>query len=80
MEPSALLAVVEDRAGNRHRKHRSGEAVELTPTTATMLAEITREVGLPPGVLNLVHGLGAKAGGALVAHPGVRTISFTAAR
>jgi aminomuconate-semialdehyde/2-hydroxymuconate-6-semialdehyde dehydrogenase len=50
---------------------------ELTPTTATMLAEITREVGLPPGVLNIVHGLGPKAGSAIVAHPTVRAISFT---
>ncbi len=42
-----------------------------------MLAEVCQEVGLPPGVLNLVHGLGAKAGAAIVAHPAVKTISFT---
>jgi len=50
---------------------------ELTPTTATILAEICCEVGLPPGVLNIVHGLGASAGAALVSHPDIRTISFT---
>ena len=50
---------------------------ELTPTTAALLAEVCQEVGLPPGVLNLVHGLGAKAGAAIVAHPAVKTISFT---
>lgn len=50
---------------------------ELTPTTASMLGALCREAGLPPGVLNLVHGLGAEAGAALVAHPEVRTISFT---
>jgi aminomuconate-semialdehyde/2-hydroxymuconate-6-semialdehyde dehydrogenase len=50
---------------------------ELTPLTAAMLAEICREAGLPPGVLNIVHGAGADAGAALVAHPGVTTISFT---
>ena len=50
---------------------------ELTPSTAYLLGEVCREVGLPPGVLNLVHGLGAKAGAALVEHPAVRTISFT---
>ena len=50
---------------------------ELTPSTAYLLGEICREVGLPPGVLNLVHGLGGKAGAALVDHPAVRTISFT---
>jgi aminomuconate-semialdehyde/2-hydroxymuconate-6-semialdehyde dehydrogenase len=41
------------------------------------LAEIGREVGLPPGVLNVVHGLGGKVGQALVRHPAVTTLSFT---
>jgi aminomuconate-semialdehyde/2-hydroxymuconate-6-semialdehyde dehydrogenase len=50
---------------------------ELTPTTAHLLTEICQEVGLPPGVLNVVHGYGTKVGAALVAHPGVPTISFT---
>jgi aminomuconate-semialdehyde/2-hydroxymuconate-6-semialdehyde dehydrogenase len=50
---------------------------ELTPLTASILAEICREAGVPPGVLNIVHGTGAGAGAALVAHPAVTTISFT---
>ena len=50
---------------------------ELTPTTAWMLGALCREAGLPPGVLNLVHGLGGEAGAALVGHPEVKTISFT---
>ncbi len=50
---------------------------ELTPTTAHLLAEICRDVGLPPGVFNVVHGYGHKVGAALVAHPHVPTISFT---
>ncbi|MDX2060840.1 MAG: aldehyde dehydrogenase, partial [Gemmatimonadales bacterium] len=50
---------------------------ELTPTTATLLGEICQEAGLPPGVLNLIHGLGARAGMAIVEHPDVRSISFT---
>src|SRR5439155_12945395 len=50
---------------------------ELTPMTAHRLAEICSEAGLPPGVLNVVHGLGRKVGSALVAHPGVRAVSFT---
>ncbi len=50
---------------------------ELTPVTATALAEVMRKVGLPPGVFNLVHGYGAEAGQALVEDPGVRAISFT---
>lgn len=50
---------------------------ELAPLTAFRLAELCREAGLPAGVLNIVHGSGRDAGGALVAHPAVRTISFT---
>lgn len=50
---------------------------ELSPLTAHALAEASLEVGLPPGVLNVVHGLGGEAGQALVEHPDVRAISFT---
>lgn len=50
---------------------------ELTPMTAHLLAQICVEAGLPPGVLNFVHGLGAKAGAAIVAHPRITTLSFT---
>jgi aminomuconate-semialdehyde/2-hydroxymuconate-6-semialdehyde dehydrogenase len=50
---------------------------ELTPTTAHLLTEICQEVGLPPGVFNVVHGLGPKVGAAIVAHPRIPTISFT---
>lgn len=50
---------------------------ELTPMTAFYLSEICREAGLPPGVLNIVHGTGAKAGQRLVEHPNVEAISFT---
>lgn len=50
---------------------------ELTPHTATLLAEICREAGLPDGVFNVVHGLGGEAGAALTAHPDVKAVSFT---
>ncbi len=50
---------------------------ELTPVTADWLGRLSAEAGLPPGVLNLVHGLGPKVGAALTAHPGVKAISFT---
>jgi len=50
---------------------------EVTPMTAHLLAGLCIEAGLPPGVLNMVHGVGPKAGAAIVAHPGVTTISFT---
>ena len=50
---------------------------EWAPLTASLLADIAAEAGLPPGVLNVVQGLGTEAGAPLVAHPGVRRISFT---
>ena len=50
---------------------------EVTPRTAHALAELSIEAGLPPGVLNVVHGLGSEAGSALVEHPLVRCVSFT---
>ncbi|HOZ87993.1 MAG TPA: aldehyde dehydrogenase [Bacteroidia bacterium] len=50
---------------------------EVTPMTAFLLSEICIEAGLPPGVLNIVHGLGAKVGNAIVSHPGIPLISFT---
>jgi 5-carboxymethyl-2-hydroxymuconic-semialdehyde dehydrogenase len=50
---------------------------ELSPLTAARLGELALEAGIPPGVLNLVHGYGKEAGEPLVAHPDVRAISFT---
>jgi aminomuconate-semialdehyde/2-hydroxymuconate-6-semialdehyde dehydrogenase len=50
---------------------------EMTPMTAFMLAKACKEAGLPPGVLNIVHGLGGKAGQAIIEHPKVKAISFT---
>jgi 1-pyrroline dehydrogenase len=49
---------------------------ELTPLTALRLAEITADI-LPPGVLNVVTGLGETAGDALVRHPKVAMVSLT---
>src|SRR5262249_41225698 len=48
-----------------------------SPLTALKIGEIAAEVGLPPGVLNVVTGDGATAGMALVRHPGVDKIAFT---
>lgn len=50
---------------------------EMTPATATMVAEVFSEAGAPAGLLNVVHGLGNEAGEALISHPGVKAISFT---
>jgi aldehyde dehydrogenase (NAD+) len=49
---------------------------EYTPLTAILFAEIAHEIGLPPGVLNVVHGAG-ETGAAIVAHPGIQKIAFT---
>jgi aminomuconate-semialdehyde/2-hydroxymuconate-6-semialdehyde dehydrogenase len=51
---------------------------EETPSSAALLAQVMQEVGVPPGVFNLLHGFGpASAGEALVSHPGVDAIAFT---
>ena len=50
---------------------------EWSPLTASLLAEIAEDAELPPGVLNVVQGIGEEAGAALVAHPGIARISFT---
>ncbi len=50
---------------------------ELTPMTAFLFSQLCIEAGLPPGVLNVVHGLGSKAGQAIIEHPEVTAISFT---
>jgi len=50
---------------------------EMTPLTATMTAEAFSLCGAPPGLLNVVHGVGGEAGEALIQHPEVKAISFT---
>lgn len=50
---------------------------EITPMTAYLFSELCMEAGLPKGVLNIVHGLGNKAGSAIVSHPKIPAVSFT---
>jgi aminomuconate-semialdehyde/2-hydroxymuconate-6-semialdehyde dehydrogenase len=50
---------------------------ELTPMTAFLFSKLCIEAGLPNGVLNIIHGLGGKAGQAIIEHPEVTAISFT---
>jgi len=50
---------------------------EVTPMTAHLLGELCTQAGLPPGVLNIVHGRGQPAGAAIIQHPDIPTISFT---
>jgi aminomuconate-semialdehyde/2-hydroxymuconate-6-semialdehyde dehydrogenase len=50
---------------------------EITPKTAAMLGAICQKVGLPKGVLNILHGKGASVGSAICNHPKIKAISFT---
>jgi aminomuconate-semialdehyde/2-hydroxymuconate-6-semialdehyde dehydrogenase len=50
---------------------------EWAPLTASMLADITRDAGLPDGAFNVVQGIGEEAGAALTAHAGIDRIAFT---
>ncbi len=50
---------------------------ELSPLSIARFGALATEAGLPPGVLNIVHGYGRDAGEPLCAHPDVRAISFT---
>jgi 5-carboxymethyl-2-hydroxymuconic-semialdehyde dehydrogenase len=50
---------------------------EWAPLTASMLADLAREAGLPDGAFNVLQGIGEEAGAALTRHPGVDRIAFT---
>jgi aminomuconate-semialdehyde/2-hydroxymuconate-6-semialdehyde dehydrogenase len=50
---------------------------EITPMTAFLLSQLCIEAGMPAGVLNILHGLGANIGNSLNTHPDVQAISFT---
>jgi aldehyde dehydrogenase (NAD+) len=50
---------------------------EFTSSTTLLLASLTAETGLPPGIVNVVTGTGPEAGEALVSHPGVSKVTFT---
>ncbi|GGD42966.1 aldehyde dehydrogenase [Pseudoxanthomonas indica] len=53
------------------------KASEVTPLTATLLAQLAHDIGLPPGVFNLVHGAGPEVGEPLVLDARVKAVSFT---
>ena len=50
---------------------------EITPLTAHFLGKLSVKIGLPDGVLNIVHGYGPEVGQAIVEHPEIKAISFT---
>jgi malonate-semialdehyde dehydrogenase (acetylating)/methylmalonate-semialdehyde dehydrogenase len=61
--------------GDRLRQHFRAEALEQDPMTPMVLAELAIEAGVPPGVLNVVHG-GKESVDALCTHPDVKAVSF----
>jgi betaine-aldehyde dehydrogenase/5-carboxymethyl-2-hydroxymuconic-semialdehyde dehydrogenase len=50
---------------------------EWSPLSCSLLADLFAQAGFPPGVFNVVQGIGEEAGAALVAHPLIRRVSFT---
>lgn len=50
---------------------------EITPYTAYLLGKVAQEAGMPPGVLNILHGEGGSVGDAIVKHTKIKAISFT---
>lgn len=50
---------------------------EQTPLTALYVAQLIKEAGFPPGVVNVVPGYGPTAGGAIASHYGVNKLAFT---
>ena len=50
---------------------------EWAPLSCSLLARIAADAGMPPGVFNVVHGIGSETGQALIEHPDVDRISFT---
>ena len=50
---------------------------EWAPLTCSMMADLALEAGVPPGVLNVVQGIGEEAGAALAQHPDIDRLSFT---
>ena len=57
--------------------HVVAEPAEWSPLSCSLLADLAAEADMPPGVFNIVQGIGEEIGAALVADPGVRRVSFT---
>lgn len=53
-----------------------GKPSEVTPVTAYLFSQLCKDI-LPPGVLNILHGLGSEVGEAICQHPSIRAVSFT---
>ena len=68
---------LEDRAGARGRLHGRAQAGRVVAALVLAARRPRRRGGLPPGVFNIVQGIGEEIGAALVADPRVRRVSFT---
>lgn len=53
------------------------KAAEQTPLTALYMGSLIKEVGFPPGVVNIITGYGPTAGAAISSHPDIRKVAFT---
>nr|XP_054751537.1 aldehyde dehydrogenase, mitochondrial-like [Lytechinus pictus] len=53
------------------------KTAEQTPLTALYMAELAKEAGFPPGVINVLSGYGPTAGAAIASHPGIDKVAFT---
>ncbi|XP_071493694.1 aldehyde dehydrogenase X, mitochondrial-like [Diadema antillarum] len=53
------------------------KSAEQTPLTALYMAELAKEAGFPPGVINVLSGFGPTAGAAIASHPGIDKVAFT---
>ena len=60
---------------HQDQRRKSGEAYIFHPIAVAQI--VAQEIGLPPGVLNIIHGTGPAAGDAIVKHPSIKAISFT---
>ena len=76
MEYAVHVEHLEDRPGAAAGCTVVHKPAEWSPYTAQLLSEIALEAGLPPGVLNVVHGMGESAGASLTAHPLIKAIAF----
>lgn len=56
------------------------KTAEQTPLSANLLAELVKEAGFPPGVVNIISGFGETVGAAIAAHDDIDKVAFTGSR
>jgi betaine-aldehyde dehydrogenase/5-carboxymethyl-2-hydroxymuconic-semialdehyde dehydrogenase len=68
---------LEDGTGAGRGLHDGAQAREWSPLSCSLLADLIAEADFPPGVFNIIQGIGEEVGAALVSHPLLRRVSFT---